>query len=157
MGTWERVKLEKLPLHNSLGFFCWERSLKIHRNQVGVAYELVSSAAGRLATAASVELFCQETHPSLFASVELFCQENQLSFCLYILPGCLYRQTALHCILCVYVHGGRHCCHESFFVARVGCMPSWKLENGYVNTNSVLDLVPSSRRQVHISLLFRVL
>jgi len=128
---------------------------------VRVAYELVSSAAGRLATAASVELFCQETHPSLFASVELFCQETQLSFCLfvclYILLGCLYRQTALHCIVCVYVHGGRDCCHESFFVARVGCMPSWKLENGYVNTNSVLGLVPSSRRQVHISLLFRVL
>jgi hypothetical protein len=30
MGTWEHIKLGKLPPDNALGFFCWGRSLKIH-------------------------------------------------------------------------------------------------------------------------------
>ncbi len=122
---------------------------------------LVSSAAGRRATAPSVELFCQETQLSLqvlsYFAKKLNSLVVFLFVCLYILLGCHYRQTVLHCIVCVCVHSGRHCCHESFFVARVGCVRSWKLENGYVSTNSVLDLVSSSCRQVHISLLFRVL
>jgi hypothetical protein len=31
MGTWEHIKLGKLPQHNALGFFCWRISLKIHK------------------------------------------------------------------------------------------------------------------------------
>jgi hypothetical protein len=27
---WEHIKLGELPRHNTLGFFCWGRSLKIH-------------------------------------------------------------------------------------------------------------------------------
>jgi hypothetical protein len=27
---WEHIKLEELPWHNTLGFFCWGSSLKIH-------------------------------------------------------------------------------------------------------------------------------
>jgi hypothetical protein len=30
MGMWEHIKLGELPPHNTLGFFCWGRSLKIH-------------------------------------------------------------------------------------------------------------------------------
>ncbi len=30
MGTWNHIKLWELPWHNSLEFFCWGRSLKIH-------------------------------------------------------------------------------------------------------------------------------
>jgi hypothetical protein len=31
MGKGELIKLGELPQHNAIGFFCWERSLKIHR------------------------------------------------------------------------------------------------------------------------------
>jgi hypothetical protein len=30
MGMWEHIKLGELPPHNTLGFFYWGRSLKIH-------------------------------------------------------------------------------------------------------------------------------
>jgi hypothetical protein len=30
MGMWEHMKLGEFPRHNTLGFFCWGRSLKIH-------------------------------------------------------------------------------------------------------------------------------
>jgi len=30
MGTWEHIKLRELPQHNTIGFFSWGRSLKIH-------------------------------------------------------------------------------------------------------------------------------
>jgi hypothetical protein len=29
MGMWEHIKVGELPLHNSLGIFCWGRSLNI--------------------------------------------------------------------------------------------------------------------------------
>jgi hypothetical protein len=39
MGTWEHIKLEELPQHNALGFFCWGRFLKIHTEiKRGVVY-----------------------------------------------------------------------------------------------------------------------
>ncbi len=97
---------------------------------------LVSSAAGRLATAPSVELFCQETQLSLQVLSYFAKNLNSLFVCLFVCTFCSVVSTdrryciALHCIalyVCVCVHSGRHCCHESFFVARVGCMPSWKL------------------------------
>jgi len=37
LETWEHIKLGDLPQHNSLGFFCWGRNLKIHsQNKKGV-------------------------------------------------------------------------------------------------------------------------
>jgi hypothetical protein len=30
MGTWEHGNMGELPQHNTLGLFCWGRSLKIH-------------------------------------------------------------------------------------------------------------------------------
>ncbi len=69
---------------------------------MGAVCELVSSAACRLATAASVELFCQETQLSLQVLSYFAKKLNSLVVvCLFVstfLPGCLYRQTALHCI-----------------------------------------------------------
>jgi hypothetical protein len=39
MGTWKHIKFAGLPLHNTLGFFCWGRSLKnTHRNKKAVVY-----------------------------------------------------------------------------------------------------------------------
>jgi hypothetical protein len=31
MGMWEHIKLGEIHGHNALVFFCWGRSLKIHR------------------------------------------------------------------------------------------------------------------------------
>ncbi len=42
MGTWERTKLGKLPLHNALEFFCWERSLKVDTQEI--KWELCTSS-----------------------------------------------------------------------------------------------------------------
>jgi hypothetical protein len=38
ISPWEHIKLGELLRHNTLGFFCCGRSLKIHRNKKGIVY-----------------------------------------------------------------------------------------------------------------------
>lgn len=67
---------------------------------------LVSSAAGRLATAPSVELFCQETQLSLQVLSYFAKNLNSLFVSLFVHFARLSLQTdgiALHCIVCVCV------------------------------------------------------
>jgi hypothetical protein len=57
MGTWEHIKLGKLPWHNSLGFFCWgvgNIPQNTHRNKKGVVYDIVQFQTGYGSTYLSI-------------------------------------------------------------------------------------------------------